>query len=71
MVALDELKQGAQDHKDVIKKLIITDAGHDDAKQVSDVQDLVSQGVDLLIVSANTEKALDPVVTRAMKRGVR
>ncbi|MGI4748363.1 MAG: ABC transporter substrate-binding protein [Janthinobacterium lividum] len=70
VVALDELKQGAQDHKDVIKKLIITDAGHDDAKQVSDVQDLVSQGVDLLIVSANTEKALDPVVTRAMKRGV-
>ena len=70
VVALDELKQGAQDHKDVIKKLIITDAGHDDAKQVSDVQDLTSQGVDLLIVSANTEKALDPVVTRAMKRGV-
>ncbi|MCQ8242207.1 ABC transporter substrate-binding protein [Rhizosaccharibacter radicis] len=70
VVALDEIKQGAQDHKDVIKKLIITDAGHDDAKQVSDVQDLVSQGVDLLIVSANTEKALDPVVTRAMKRGI-
>ena len=29
VVALDELKQGAADHKDVISKLIITDAGHD------------------------------------------
>jgi ribose transport system substrate-binding protein len=70
VVMLDEIKQGAEDHKDVVKKLIITDAGHDDSKQVSDVQDLVSQGVDLLIVSANTEKALDPVVTRAMKQGI-
>ncbi|MCB8877150.1 ABC transporter substrate-binding protein [Acidisoma silvae] len=70
VVALDELKQGAEDHKDVIKKLIITDAGHDDAKQVSDVQDLASQGVDLMIVSANTEKALDPVVTRVMRQGI-
>jgi ribose transport system substrate-binding protein len=69
VVALDELKQGAQDHKDVIKRLIITDAGHDDAKQVADVQDLASQGVDLMIVSANTEKALDPVVTRVMRQG--
>lgn len=70
VVALDELKQGAEDHKSVISKLIITDAGHDDAKQVSDVQDLASQGVDLLIVSANTEKALDPVVTRVMRQGI-
>jgi ribose transport system substrate-binding protein len=70
VVALDELKQGAEDHKDVIKKLIITDAGHDDAKQVSDVQDLASQGVDLMIVSANTEKALDPEVTRVMRQGI-
>jgi ribose transport system substrate-binding protein len=70
VVMLDEIKQGAEDHKDKISKLIITDAGHDDSKQVSDVQDLVSQGVDLLIVSANTEKALDPVVTRAMRQGI-
>jgi ribose transport system substrate-binding protein len=69
VVALDELKQGAADHKDVIKRLVITDAGHDDAKQVADVQDLASQGVDLMIVSANTEKALDPVVTRVMRQG--
>ncbi len=70
VVALDSMKKAAGEHKDLIKHLLITDAGHDDAKQIADIQDLVSRGVDLLIVSANTEKALDPAVTRAMKRGI-
>jgi ribose transport system substrate-binding protein len=54
----------------VVKKLLITDAGHDDAKQVADIQDLVSRGVDLLIVSANTTQALDPAVTQVTERGI-
>ena len=70
VVALDSMKKAAAEHKDQIKRLLITDAGHDDAKQIADIQDLVSRGVDLLIVSANTEKALDPAVTRAMKQGI-
>ncbi|WP_170386212.1 ABC transporter substrate-binding protein [Ruegeria atlantica] len=60
----------AAEHSDQIEKLIITDAGHDDAKQVADIQDLISRGVDLLIVSANTQQALDPAVSRAMQRGI-
>ncbi len=60
----------AAEHRDQIEKLIITDAGHDDAKQVADIQDLISRGVDLLIVSANTQQALDPAVSRAMQRGI-
>ena len=70
VVALDSMKRAAGEHKDLIKHLLITDAGHDDAKQIADIQDLVSRGVDLLIVSANTEKAIDPAVTRAMKQGI-
>ncbi|RYB05250.1 ABC transporter substrate-binding protein [Lichenibacterium ramalinae] len=70
VVALDSMKKAAGDHKDQIKHLLITDAGHDDAKQIADIQDLVSRGVDLLIVSANTEKALDPAVSRVMKQGI-
>jgi ribose transport system substrate-binding protein len=70
VVALDSMKKAASEHKDQIKHLLITDAGHDDAKQIADIQDLVSRGVDLLIVSANTEKALDPAVSRAMKQGI-
>lgn len=70
VVMLDSLKKAAGEHKDQIKRLLITDAGHDDAKQIADIQDLASRGVDLMIVSANTEKALDPAVTRVMKQGI-
>eukprot|EP01037_Dinobryon_pediforme_P015630 gene15630-15776_t len=70
VVMLDSLKKAGGDHKDQIKHLLITDAGHDDAKQIADIQDLVSRGVDLLIVSANTEKAIDPAVTQATKKGI-
>jgi ribose transport system substrate-binding protein len=67
---LHSLEKAAHDHADVVKKLLITDAGHDDAKQIADIQDLVSRGVDLLIVSANTTQALDPAVTQATERGI-
>jgi ribose transport system substrate-binding protein len=51
VVDLHSLENAAHDHASVIKKLLITDAGHDDAKQIADIQDLVSRGVDLLIAS--------------------
>lgn len=70
VVAVHSMMKAAAENSDVIKKLLITDAGHDDSKQVADIQDLVSRGVDLLIVSANTAQALDPVVTRVMKSGI-
>ena len=70
VVMLHSLEASAAKHKDQIKKLIITDAGHDDAKQVADIQDLISRGVDLLIVSANTQQALDPAVPQALAAGI-
>jgi ribose transport system substrate-binding protein len=70
VVMLHSLEKAAAEHKDQISKLIITDAGHDDAKQVADIQDLISRGVDLLIVSANTQQALDPAVSQAMAQGI-
>jgi ribose transport system substrate-binding protein len=70
VVGLHSLEKAAHDHADVVKKLLIADAGHDDAKQVADIQDLVSRGVDLLIVSANTSQALDPAITQVSERGI-
>jgi ribose transport system substrate-binding protein len=70
VVMLHSVERAAAEHKDQIKHLLITDAGHDDAKQVADIQDLISRGVDLLIVSANTQQALDPVVSRATAKGI-
>ena len=62
--------KAAADHKDLIKQLIVTDANDNPTKQIADIQDLIQRGVDLLIVSAATADALDPVVTRAMEQGI-
>jgi ABC-type sugar transport system substrate-binding protein len=57
-------------HKDQIAHFLVTDANDDPVKQISDVQDLINQGVDALIVAPATEDALDPIVGRAMKQGI-
>lgn len=57
-------------HKDQIKRLIVTDANGDAAKQVSDIQDLLNQGIDLLLVNPAAADPLDPVLKRAMKQGI-
>lgn len=67
---LHSIQQAAADNADQIKQLLITDANDDPAKQVADVQDLISRGVDLLIVSAATAEALDAIVTRAYEDGI-
>ncbi len=67
---LHAIQNAAAKNKDKIKQLLITDANDDAAKQVSDVQDLLQRGVDLLIVSPATAEALDPVVQQAMDAGV-
>lgn len=66
---LHSLQKAAADNKGLIEKLYVTDANDDPAKQVADIQDLEQKGVDLLIVSAASEDALDRAVTAAMKRG--
>jgi ribose transport system substrate-binding protein len=67
---LHAVQKAAADNKDKISKLIITDANDDAAKQVSDVQDILQRGVDLLIVSPATAQELDPIVSQAMTQGV-
>jgi ribose transport system substrate-binding protein len=70
LAQLHAIQAAAAEHKDVIEKLIITDANNNPSKQVSDVEDLLTRGVDILLVSASKSDALDPVVTRAMESGV-
>ncbi len=70
LAQLHAIQAAAAKHKDVIKQLIITDANNNPSKQVSDVEDLLQRGVDILLVSASKSDALDPIVTRAMKDGI-
>ncbi|MDX3926323.1 MAG: substrate-binding domain-containing protein [Shinella sp.] len=60
----------AGEHRDDISRLLVTDANDDPSKQIADIQDLISQGVDLLLIAAATEDALDSVVGRATEQGI-
>jgi len=70
LAQLHAIEAAAAKHKDVIKQLIITDANNNPSKQVSDIEDLLTRGVDILLVSASKSDALDPIVTQAMSDGV-
>jgi ribose transport system substrate-binding protein len=50
--------------------LSVTDAGGDDAKQVSDIQDLLAKGIDLLIVAVGSPTATNAVTSQAIKDNV-
>jgi ribose transport system substrate-binding protein len=67
---LNEIKYHAYLHKDQITKLLLTDANDDASKQVSDIQDLLSQKPDVLIVSAAQSAALDPIISQSTQQGV-
>lgn len=57
-----------QNLKDV--DLVITDGNNDSGKQVSDIENLLAQGVNVLMVSPLTADALTPIVKQAMEGGV-
>ena len=67
---LHEVQYYAYKHKDLIKKLIITDANDDPSKQIADMQNLMQRGVDIILVSPGQSAALDPICTRAYKKGI-
>ncbi len=65
----EEIKAAAKNNPDV-KDLIITQANGDVNKQISDIEDLISKKVDLLVVNAGSPKALVPVINRAVAAGI-
>jgi ribose transport system substrate-binding protein len=52
-------------------QLIVTDGQNDSAKQVSDVESLIAQGINVLMISPLTEDALTPAVMDAMAAGIK
>ncbi len=63
------VQYGVSQNADMIEKFIVTDANGDPTKQISDIQDLLEQDIDILIVNPATADALDPILGRAMRRG--
>jgi ribose transport system substrate-binding protein len=51
--------------------MIFTDAQNKSDKQVTDVEDLMARGVDVLILTPHTAEPLSPVVEQAMDAGIK
>lgn len=60
-----EIINEAKKYKNI--KIVYRDAGGDTDKQKKDIDELLSSGIDLLIVSINDSQQLTPVVSRAYK----
>ncbi len=51
-------------------EVVFADAAQDNAKQVADVENFLSQGIDLLIISPNEAAPLTDVVARTYEEGI-
>lgn len=68
-----EFEYAAQQYQaaGVIDEYFITVANDDPAKQISDVKDMITKGVDGIIIAASNPSALSPVVEEAMEAGIK
>ena len=63
-------KEYAEQHfKDT--KLIITNAEGSSAKQISDVESLMVQGIQVLMISAQDDQAISPTIKAVMAKGIK
>jgi ribose transport system substrate-binding protein len=67
---VQSMKHTVHKNRDKIKNFYFTDAMDKPDKQIADMEDLMVKGVDLIIIRAATEAALDPIVSRAHKQGI-
>lgn len=66
---LEDMLAAAKEHKDEIE-LIHNQAHNDDVQQARNVEDLVTQEIDLLIISPHTAEGLTSVVEKVYDRGI-
>ncbi|WP_346354335.1 substrate-binding domain-containing protein [Azotosporobacter soli] len=62
----EEIRQELSKHPEA--RLVFTDAAQSSAQQIRDVEQLMQQGIDLLIISPNDSKELTPIVAEAYKK---
>lgn len=66
-----DVREGAQQEAQLYGiKLVVTDAQNDLNKQISDIEDLIQQRVDVLLVNATDSAGVAPVVKKANEAGI-
>jgi len=64
----DQIAAAAAQHPEL--EVVFADAAQNNAKQVADVENFLSQGIDLLIISPNEAAPLTDVVAKAYDQGI-
>lgn len=69
----EEFIAAAEEYKEagLIGEYVTTNANGDTAKQISDIEDLITQGCDIIILDASSPTALVPVVEEAYEEGIK
>ncbi len=60
----------SKQYPDLIEEFIYTDAGGSNEKQIADIEDLISRGVDLIMMSPREAQALVPAVEAIKAAGI-
>jgi ribose transport system substrate-binding protein len=65
------MKDALQDaSKTIGAELLVTDARHDVAKQISDIEDMLQKGIDILIINPTDSVGVEAAVKEAHDKGV-
>ena len=67
--ALQHIRYEASLHKE-ISNVIVTDAAFNPSKQVSDIEDLISKNVNMILYWPVDEKAIQPALQKAVAKGI-
>jgi signal transduction histidine kinase/DNA-binding response OmpR family regulator len=67
---VDEMRREISFLRDYDIELIVKDAGDNNETQIADINELVAQGIDLLIVSPNEADPLTPTVEKVYETGI-
>ncbi len=67
--ALQHIKYEASLHKE-ISEVLVTDAAFNPAKQVADIEDLISKGVSLILYWPVDDKAIEGALKKAVDKGI-
>ena len=64
-------KYGFEEHQDQIENIYYAECGYDSQKQISDIEDLLTKNVDVLLIQSTSETALVGVIQKAKDQGVK
>jgi signal transduction histidine kinase/DNA-binding response OmpR family regulator len=67
---VEDMEREITFYRDSNIELIVKDAEDNNDKQIADINELVSKGIDLLIVSPNEAEPLTPTVERVFSEGI-